>query len=163
VEHFLNEVQLAKLKEGKLRYMPGPPSVIEEPLLVGFVGQKEQTGHPSQKPIKVIEPLLKMTTKEGDLVLDPMSGSGTTAEAARRLGRLAIICDHSEEFTKIAEKRLGVHRIKLARDLFALLDGREQALQSAWHMSQQPWRFWNGMTTERTISVRQTKSHHGEN
>ena len=141
VEHFLNEVQLAKLKEGKLRYMPGPPSVIEESLLVGFVGQKEQTGHPSQKPLKVIEPLVKMTTREGDLVLDPMSGSGTTAEAARRLGRQAIICDHSEEFTKIAEKRLGVRRIKLPDDLFVSLNGFESCLPSAWHVPQRSVRY----------------------
>ncbi|MCW5551025.1 MAG: site-specific DNA-methyltransferase [Verrucomicrobiae bacterium] len=134
VEHFLNEVQLAKLKEGKLRYMPGPPSVIEESLLVGFVGQKEQTGHPSQKPVKVIEPLVKMTTKEGDLVLDPMSGSGTTAEAARRLGRQAIICDHSEEYTQIAEKRLGVRRIKLPRAFRESLDGYEP-LSPDWQTS----------------------------
>jgi site-specific DNA-methyltransferase (adenine-specific) len=141
VEHFLNEVQLAKLKEGKLRYMPGPPSVIEESLLVGFVGRKEQTGHPSQKPVKVIEPLLKMTTQEGDLVLDPMSGSGTTAEAARRLGRLAIICDHSEEFTQIAENRLGIRRIKLPRGLCASLKGCEPPLQSAWRTSREPVRY----------------------
>ena len=141
VEHFLNEVQLAKLKEGKLRYMPGPPSVIEDSLLVGFVGRKEQTGHPSQKPVKVIEPLLKMTTKEGDLVLDPMSGSGTTAEAARRLGRHAIICDHSEEYTQIAEKRLGVRRIKLPQDLWSSLTDCAQSLPHDWQIVQQPIRY----------------------
>jgi site-specific DNA-methyltransferase (adenine-specific) len=141
VEHFLNEVQLAKLREGKLRYMPGPPSVIEEPLLVGFVGKKEQTGHPSQKPVKVIEPLLKMTTKETDLVLDPMSGSGTTAEAARRLGRQVIICDHSEEYTQIAEKRLGVRRISLPCDLSSFLDGCEHSLPYDWKTSRQGVRY----------------------
>lgn len=53
-EHFLNEAQIKKQRQGKLRYMPGPSSVIEAPLLVGFVGKNEQTGHPAQKPIKVI-------------------------------------------------------------------------------------------------------------
>lgn len=137
VEHFLNEAQLAKLKDGKLRYMPGPPSVIEESLLVGFVGKHEQTGHPSQKPLKVIEPLLKMTTKEGDLVLDPMSGSGTTAAAARQLGRQAIICDHSEEYTVIAEKRLGVSRIELPDDLPSLLKSSTHSMSSEWQVSRQ--------------------------
>ena len=121
--------------------MPGPPSVIEDSLLVGFVGRKEQTGHPSQKPVKVIEPLLKMTTKEGDLVLDPMSGSGTTAEAARRLGRHAIICDHSEEYTQIAEKRLGVRRIKLPQDLWSSLTDCAQSLPHDWQIVQQPIRY----------------------
>jgi site-specific DNA-methyltransferase (adenine-specific) len=37
-EHFLTEVQLEKQREGKLRYMPGPPSVIDVPLNIGFVG-----------------------------------------------------------------------------------------------------------------------------
>ena len=43
-EHFLNAVQKEKLAAGKLRYMPGPPTVIEVPLNIGFVGKREQTG-----------------------------------------------------------------------------------------------------------------------
>ena len=121
VEHFLNQAQLEKWAEGKLRYIPGPPSVIEESLLVGFVGRKEQTGHPSQKPVRVIQQLLMMSTREGDLVLDPMSGSGTTAEAARGIGRHAVICDHSEEYTEMAEKRLNVRRVDVADEVRAAL------------------------------------------
>jgi len=113
-EHFLNEAQLAKQKEGKLRYLPGPPSVIETSLLVGFVGRNEQTGHPAQKPIKSIEPLILMSTTEGDLVLDPMCGSGTTGEVCQQLGRRAILCDASEDYVRLAEKRLGVTRHSLA-------------------------------------------------
>jgi site-specific DNA-methyltransferase (adenine-specific) len=109
-EHFLNEVQLEKLKNKKLRYMPGPPNVLESPLNIGFVGRKEQTGHPAQKPKKVIEPLIQMTTVEGDLVLDPMCGSGTTGEVCRDLGRDAILSDVSEQYLSIAERRLGVAR-----------------------------------------------------
>jgi hypothetical protein len=112
-EHFLNDAQKQKLKAGKLRYMPGPASVIEAPLNIGFVGRREQTGHPAQKPLAVFKRLLEMTSVTGDLVFDPMSGAGTTGEAARDLERLAIICDHSEEYTAIAEKRLGVSRIHL--------------------------------------------------
>ena len=40
-EHFLNEAQLKKQGEGKLRYMPGPPSVIDVPLNIGFVGRDD--------------------------------------------------------------------------------------------------------------------------
>ncbi len=112
-EHFLNEVQKEKLVQGKLRYIPGPTSVIEDSLLVGFVKRKEQTGHPSQKPIGVYEKLLLMTTKEGDLVIDPMAGSGTTGEVARTLGRKAILCDSSEEYTSMMEKRLNIDRLLL--------------------------------------------------
>ena len=112
-EHFLNEAQKQKQAEGKLRYMPGPPSVIECPLNIGFVGRKEQTGHPAQKPVAVFKPLYEMTTVEGDLIFDPMAGSGTTGDAARKLGRNAVLCDHSEEYTRIMEKRLGVSRINI--------------------------------------------------
>jgi site-specific DNA-methyltransferase (adenine-specific) len=121
VEHFLNQAQMDKWAEGTLRYIPGPPSVIEDSLLVGFVGRNEQTGHPSQKPVRVIQRILMMTTKEGDLVLDPMSGSGTTAEAARTMGRGAVICDHSEEYTQIAEKRLGTQRLETSEEIKAIL------------------------------------------
>lgn len=129
-EHFLNEAQKEKLVQGKLRYMPGPTSVleapqpnenglgmghptsvIEAPLNIGFVGKKEQTGHPAQKPVTVFERIILMTTEEGDLVYDPMSGSGTAGEAARKNKRWAILSDISEDYTVIAEKRLGVNRL----------------------------------------------------
>ncbi|MEX2179336.1 MAG: site-specific DNA-methyltransferase [Gemmatimonadaceae bacterium] len=109
-EHFLNEAQLNKQKEGKLRYMPGPASVIEVPLNIGFVGRKEQTGHPSQKPEAVYRPLIEMATVPGEVVLDPMCGAGTTGAVCRALGREAILCDESEEYIAITERRLGVTR-----------------------------------------------------
>ncbi len=118
-EAFLNEAQLAKQAEGKLRYIPGPPSVIETALLVGFIGRNEQTGHPSQKPVKVYEPLVKMATVEGELILDPMCGSGTTGAVARMLGRLAVLADVSDEYVTMVEERLGITRLPLPRsDLF---------------------------------------------
>jgi len=109
-EHFLNEVQLLRKKEGKLRYMPGPPSVIEAPLIIGFVGKKEQTGHPSQKPENVYEPLYRMTTKPGDWVLDPMCGSGTTGAVANQLGFNCVLNDHNSEYVEMVEKRLEIDR-----------------------------------------------------
>ena len=110
-EYFLNDVQKEKLSRGKLRYMPGPTSVIEASLLVGFVGRDEQTGHPSQKPLKVYEPLLFMTTKEEDLIYDPMCGSGTTGAFALKHNRVAILSDINEEYISIAESRLLEKRI----------------------------------------------------
>jgi site-specific DNA-methyltransferase (adenine-specific) len=109
-EHFLNEAQLARQRAGTLRYLPGPPSVIEAPLNIGFVGRREQTGHPSQKPEAVYEALLKMTTTRGDSVIDPMCGSGTTGAVCRTLGLKAILCDRSDEYLRLAERRLGVRR-----------------------------------------------------
>ncbi len=109
-EHFLNAAQISKLQEGKLRYMPGPPSVIDVALNIGFVGRNEQTGHPAQKPEKVIEPLILMATQPGDTVLDPMCGSGTTGAVCANLSRAAILCDASEEYTRLTERRIGIKR-----------------------------------------------------
>ncbi len=105
-EHFLNDEQLERWRAGKMRFVPGPPSVLEAPLNIGFVGKKEQTEHPAQKPLAVIEPLILMSTREHDTVLDPMCGSGTTGEACSRLNRRAILCDISAEYLSITKKRM---------------------------------------------------------
>ena len=110
-EHFLNKAQLQKKAEGKLRYMPGPPSVIECPLNIGFIGRTEQLGHPAQKPMMVFEPLIRMTTAPGDLVLDPMCGSGTTGTICQVLKRDAVLCDSDERWVKATEERLQNGRI----------------------------------------------------
>jgi site-specific DNA-methyltransferase (adenine-specific) len=133
-ERFLNDKQLALKEKGKLRYMPGPTSVldgdfdaptdvIEQALLVGFVGRKEQTGHPSQKPFKVYDQLLKMSVPDHGLVFDPMCGSGTTGSVAKERGFRAILCDGSEEYTQIVEKRLGVKRLPIEGLINQLING----------------------------------------
>ena len=105
-EHFLTDEQISRWKAGKMRFIPGPPSVLEVPLNIGFVGRSEQTGHPAQKPLAVIEPLILMATKEYDTVLDPMCGSGTTGEACLRLNRNAILCDSSSEYLTVTQSRI---------------------------------------------------------
>lgn len=130
-ERFLNQKQLELKKKGKLRYMPGPTSVldetpadvIEQSLLIGFIGKTEQTGHPSQKPASVFEKILKMTVSDGGTVFDPMSGSGTTGVVAINNGYRAILSDISDEFTTLAEKRLNVKRINLEKELNLLIEG----------------------------------------
>jgi site-specific DNA-methyltransferase (adenine-specific) len=106
-QHFLNSVQLEKLAAGKLRYMPGPTSVIESALNIGFVGRKEQTGHPAQKPLVVFDKLIRMVTTDGDLIFDPMCGSGTSGVVARLRNRRAILSDENAEYVRIAKARLG--------------------------------------------------------
>ena len=110
-EHFLNEDQKTRFDSGKMRFVPGPSSVIECPLNVGFVGKREQTGHPAQKPEAVYDKLLLMGCKTGDLVVDPMAGSGTTGACAKRLGLKCILSDKNEEYVRIMENRLGIQRI----------------------------------------------------
>ena len=128
VENFLNDVQREKMQQGKLLYIPGPPSVIEESLLCGFVGRNEQTGHPSQKPLSVIEKTLLMATARSELAIDLMSGSGTTGEACMANERFAILCDISEEYTRIAEERLGIARMEVDDSILVLSSSAEHRL-----------------------------------
>lgn len=67
---------------------------------------KERVGYPTQKPILLLERIIKLVTDEEDLVLDPFCGSGTTLVAAKLLKRNFIGIDQSEEAMKLSEKRL---------------------------------------------------------
>lgn len=75
--------------------------------LLEFGFQKnEQRIHEAQKPLRLIEFLIRLTTKEGHTVLDPFMGSGTTAVAARRLKRHFIGFEFMQEFHAESLKRL---------------------------------------------------------
>ncbi len=62
--------------------------------------------HPTQKPIKLFEELIKKSSNEGDTVLDPFIGSGTTGVACVKLNRNFIGYEISPDYFKIAEKRI---------------------------------------------------------
>lgn len=62
--------------------------------------------HPTQKPLEMIDFLILNSSKEGDTVLDPFMGSGTTAVSAKRLGRKFIGFELSPEFCDICNKRI---------------------------------------------------------
>ena len=62
--------------------------------------------HPTQKPVALIEYLIKTYTNEGELVLDFTAGSGTTAIASQNTGRRCIIIEMDDKYFEIAEKRI---------------------------------------------------------
>jgi DNA modification methylase len=66
----------------------------------------ERTGYPSQKPEALLERLVRALSSEGDVVLDPYSGSGTTLAVAARLGRVFVGIDESPVAIDTATKRL---------------------------------------------------------
>ena len=66
----------------------------------------EERFHKTQKPIKLIKRLIDASSNEGDLVLDPFAGSGSTAIAAEMTGRNYITFDSSEEYIKVVNERL---------------------------------------------------------
>ena len=67
---------------------------------------KEKTGYATQKPLGIIERILRIHTNPGDLVLDFFAGSGTTGEAAAKLGRDFILIDNNPEAVRVMEARL---------------------------------------------------------
>ena len=62
-------------------------------------------GHLTQKPEPLMSELVTLFTDEGELILDPFAGSGTTLVAAKRLGRKAIGIEREEKYCEIAAKR----------------------------------------------------------
>jgi hypothetical protein len=82
--------------------------------------------HPTQKPVALLERILLASTNEGDLVLDPFAGSGTTLLAAFRLRRHALGCELSLDYVSLSIRRLcsemvqielSVSRIEFSLDL----------------------------------------------
>jgi len=62
--------------------------------------------HPCQLPIHLLERIILMSSDEGDIILDPFSGTGTTALAAKRLGRQYIGFELDENYVKITRQKL---------------------------------------------------------
>lgn len=67
---------------------------------------KERTGYPTQKPVLLLNQLINIATDEGDLVLDPFCGSGTTCVSAKHLNRNYIGIDTSIDAVELANTRL---------------------------------------------------------
>lgn len=96
---------------------------MHELVIFGFKGNQSMTGsniirckgvraiegekvHPTQKPLELIEKLITDSTQPGDLVLDCFAGSGTTAVAAKKLGRKYICFELQEKYAQIARQRV---------------------------------------------------------
>ena len=66
----------------------------------------EYENHPTQKPIALLERIIKASSNEGDTVLDPFSGTFTTSYVAKSLNRKSIGIEIDEDFTKIGIRRV---------------------------------------------------------
>ncbi len=74
--------------------------------LGGSTNDKEAFKHPAIFPEKLAEDHIISWSKEGDIVFDPMCGSGTTLKMAKKHNRIYIGCDISAEYVDLAKKRL---------------------------------------------------------
>jgi site-specific DNA-methyltransferase (adenine-specific) len=67
---------------------------------------KERTGYPTQKPLAILERIVKVHSNPGDMVMDFFAGSGTTGVAAARNDRLFVLVDSNSEAVQVAAQRL---------------------------------------------------------
>jgi len=85
------------------------PKIFKEMFNVWITPQTpsgERLGHPTQKPISLISKIIETSSNSGDLVFDCFNGSGTTTLVCKQLNRKYIGVELSEEYCKMAEKRL---------------------------------------------------------
>lgn len=73
---------------------------------------KERTGYPTQKPLGVLNRIIRIHSNPGDIVLDFFAGSGTTGEAAALAQRNFILVDNNRKAVEIAAKRLKKYKPK---------------------------------------------------
>lgn len=82
------------------------PSNFWGDITIPFWSMPENTAHPTQKPEKLLAKLILASSNEGDLILDPFLGSGTTSVVAKKLKRNYIGIEQNQRYCVWAEKRL---------------------------------------------------------
>ncbi|MDR2121263.1 MAG: adenine-specific DNA-methyltransferase [Tannerella sp.] len=109
---------LVEAKTGAKRklidYRKNPPQVYRSEKVPGNVWEfarvryrmDEYENHPTQKPIALLERIIKASSNVGDTVLDPFSGTFTTSFVAKQLGRKSIGIELQEDYVKIGLRRL---------------------------------------------------------
>jgi site-specific DNA-methyltransferase (adenine-specific) len=88
-------------EEAFLRYVTGPNNMLH----CGFA-QGEGGLHPTQKPVRLMQALIELTTKADQIVLDPFAGSGSTLVAARNLRRHYIGYEVEQKYVDVCQSRL---------------------------------------------------------
>lgn len=79
------------------------PEIVE--IATAPKGEKKFGKHPTQKPVKLLERLITAASKEGDLILDPFNGSGTTGIVAASMNRKYIGIELDKDYLELTKKR----------------------------------------------------------
>lgn len=101
------------LKDGK-RWFPNPKGklcgevwhITSERHKNKINGKTPKMPHLTPKPLEMIERIIQASSRKGDLIFDCFVGSGTTAVAAKKLGRNFLCCDSNKDYVKLAQKNL---------------------------------------------------------
>jgi site-specific DNA-methyltransferase (adenine-specific) len=76
----------------------------------------QKIGHPAPFPVELPYRLIQLYTFQGDVVLDPFMGSGSTAIAALKAGRKFVGYENNPEYVKLAEERIAAYQLKPGQD-----------------------------------------------
>lgn len=105
-----NKYKISALRNGKqdIVYMKEGKHCLDHWNDIPFVGttSSDRIGYPTQKPEALLERIIKASSNEGDVILDPFVGGGTTVSVAQRLGRQFIGIDTSPIAIAVSEARL---------------------------------------------------------
>ena len=107
-KHTFNYEQMKKKNGGKQMKDVWDFNETEPEFYVSSVtpkSEKKEGKHPTQKPIGLLKRIIEASTNEGDLILDPFNGSGTTGVAAVMLNRKYIGLEQEEEYLELSKKR----------------------------------------------------------
>ena len=106
-EYLKKEYEDLKKEYEDLRRYFNPKENFTDVWTFNIMGGKESLGvHPTQKPLAIIKRIIATSSKEGDIIVDCFSGTGTTALACKQLNRNFICCDNYQEYVDLAKKRL---------------------------------------------------------
>ena len=105
---------------------------------IGKASGEERLGYPTQKPVALLERILSCSTNEGDVVLDPFCGCGTTLHAAQVLGRKWIGIDVAVQSMHVVQDRLKHHFPGIKYDVFGIPKSADGAL---WLAENHPFKF----------------------
>ena len=106
--HGRSEIYHGKSNDSIQTHTNYPKNVLEFQN-VGFGAEKRV--HPTQKPVALLEYLVKTYTNAGDVVLDNCMGSGSTGIACKNTGRKFIGIEREEKYFEIARKRIAEHEV----------------------------------------------------
>jgi DNA modification methylase len=88
------------------RAEPNPLGALPRSYVEVHVGTEKGNPHPAPMALALAEHLVKLATKTGQTVIDPFAGSGTTAVAARKLGRSCVCIEKDEKYAAMCARRL---------------------------------------------------------
>lgn len=119
--------------------MPGMPlqDIVDDIRPLHNVS-RERLGYPTQKPVELLKRVLEASSSEGDVVLDPFCGCGTTLHAAQELGRKWIGIDVAVQSMHVVQDRLKHHFPGIKYDVFGIPKSADGAL---WLAENHPFKF----------------------